>query len=245
MKKVLITGASGFIGKHLMSYILDNNLAEVYGIDALEGTNIFNHEAIPEIDTIFHLAGQTSVQGSLENPFFDALSNIMATIQLLKLYPEAKIIFSGSVASKDIKSPYGLSKKTAGEYIKMLAKDWTICNFPNVYGPRSKGVIDIWLNSKEISVNGWGVQTRTFVHVLDICKALIKATEWNKGEYDLGSGKETAIKDIALEIATRHGKSITYQNDKQGEILNSLVLNTTPDWSPEIDIYDYIKNNGQ
>jgi UDP-glucose 4-epimerase len=244
MKKVLITGSSGFIGKHLMDYILDNNLAEVYGIDVLEGTNIFTHEAIPDIDVVFHLAGQTSVGNSIENPFFDATMNIMGTIQILKLYPEAKIIFAGSVASKDIQSPYGLSKKCAGEYIKLLAKDWTICNFPNVYGPNSKGVIDTWLNAKEIIVNGWGVQTRTFVNVLDICKALIMATEW-KGEYDLGSGKETRIKDIAEAIAKKTGKKISYANEKQGEILNSLVFNTTPNWSPEVDIYNYIKKNGQ
>ena len=240
MKKVLITGSAGFIGGHLMSYILENNLAEVYGIDVLEGTNIFTHEPIPDIDTIFHLAGQTSVGASIENPFFDATMNIMGTIQLLKLYPEAKIIFAGSVASKDIKSPYGLSKKTAGDYIKLLAKDWTICNFPNVYGKGSKGVIDTWLNAKEIVVNGWGVQTRTFVNVLDICKALIKAVDWDKAEYDLGSDIETPIKDIAEAISKKTGKPLNYVNEKKGEILNSLVFNTTPNWIPEIKIEEYI-----
>jgi UDP-glucose 4-epimerase len=244
MKKVLITGSAGFIGKHLMNYIMDNNLAEVYGIDVLEGTNIFTHEAIPDIDVVFHLAGQTSVGASIENPFFDATMNIMGTIQILKLYPEAKIVFAGSVASKDIKSPYGLSKKTAGDYIKLLAEKWTICNFPNVYGAGSKGVIETWLKEKEIVVNGWGVQTRTFVNVLDICKALIKAVDWDKAEYDLGSDIETPIKDIAEAIAKKTGKKISYVNEKKGEILNSLVFNTTPNWSPEVDVYKYIEQNG-
>lgn len=245
MKKVLITGHRGFIGSNLMDYLISNNLAEVYGIDALEGSNIFTHQAIPDIDVVFHLAGQTSVGSSIENPFFDATMNIMATIHLVKLYPKAKIIFAGSVASKDIQSPYGLSKKTAGEYIKLLAENWVICNFPNVYGKGSKGVIDTWLKAKEIIVNGWGVQTRTFVNVIDICKGLLKAIDWKQGEYDLGSGQETAIKDIAEAISKKTKKKVSYVNEKQGEILNSLVLNTTPDWSPVVDVYKYIEQNGQ
>lgn len=242
MKKVLITGHKGFIGSHLMNHIKKEIQGEVYGLDIIDGSNIFTSDVIPEIDTIFHLAGQTNVGSSIDDPFFDATMNIMATIELLRKYPNAKIIFAGSVASKDIQSPYGLSKKTAGEYIKLLATDWVICNFPNVYGEGSKGVIDTWLREKEIVVTGWGVQTRTFVNVSDICEGLIKSTKWKKGEYDLGSGEETPIKEVAEIIAKEKKKKILYVNDKKGEILNSLVQNTTPDWSPRVDIISYIKS---
>jgi UDP-glucose 4-epimerase len=242
MKKVLITGHRGFIGSHLMRHISINKIAETSGIDIVDGTNIFTHDTIPDIDIVFHLAGQTNVGSSIQDPFFDATMNIMATIELLKKYPNAKIIFAGSVASKDIQSPYGLSKKTAGEYIKLLAKKWVICNFPNVYGEGSKGVIDTWLREKEIVVTGWGVQTRTFVNVFDICEALVKAMDWKQGEYDLGSGVETPIKEVAEMIAKEKGKEVFYGEDKKGEILNSLVQNTTPDWSPRVDIISYIKS---
>ena len=242
MNKILITGASGFIGSHLMNHIKDNKIAEVYGIDILDNSNIFSHEPIQGIDTIFHLAGQTSVGESIVNPFFDATMNIMATIHLIGLYPKAKIIFAGSVASKDIQSPYGLSKKTAGEYIKLMAKEWAICNFPNVYGEGSKGVIDTWLKSDEIIINGKGYQTRTFVHVSDICKGLLRAVNWYNQEFDLGSGEESNILNIAEAISKKTGKKINYVEGKEGEIMKSLVLNTTPNWTPKISVYDYINN---
>lgn len=237
--KILISGNKGFIGTHLQEYLKEMLVnAEIFGVDIADGQNVLSHEPIENIDYVFHLAAQTDVQQSVENPFFDAMNNILCTIKLALDYPNARFIYAGSAASKKIQSPYGLSKKTGADYVKLLHKNYVICNFPNVYGQGGRGVVDIFKSSDIINITGSGKQTRTFVDVLDIINGLRKAMNWKQGEYDLGSGKETSI----LNLAKATGKQIIFTKALKGEVKKSLIKNTTPDWSPVFEPISYLKN---
>ena len=55
------------------------------------------------------------------------------TARIVKEYPEARIIYTASSATKET-SPYGFSKWASGEYIKNFHKNYVICILPNVYG---------------------------------------------------------------------------------------------------------------
>lgn len=110
IKKVLVTGGSGFIGRHLVKYLLDKKNYKVFNIDKrsyasekeLELINIKNEkykffqydlsdksrikEIVFEIipDLIINLAAETHVDRSIDNPEPFVLNNIIGTLNLLE-----------------------------------------------------------------------------------------------------------------------------------------------------------------
>lgn len=225
---ILLTGNRGMIGKKLRPQL------DCLCLDLVSGGNVITSD-LPEVDTIYHLAAQTSVESSWFDPVHDS-DNLKMVVRLVHKYPNAKIIFaqSGAIADPSA-SPYAFSKWACGEYLKRFHKNYVICVFPNVYGVEgSKGVVDLFKGKDEVTVYGDGEQTRDFVHVDDIIKGLLQAQNWATGEYFMGSGKGTRIKDLAT------GKRIIWA-DARKEQRESVLPNTTPDWKPEINVFDYIK----
>lgn len=225
--KCLVTGSEGFVGSKLCTalHILGH---EVIRYDRVLGSKF---EALPDVDLVFHLAAQTDLKYSQTHLADDAMDNIILTCKLLERYPTTRFIYPASAASKPIVTPYGLSKQTAAEYIKLVHKDYAIVMFPNVYGPGGKGAINKFRESSVMTIFGDGEQTRTIVHVDDVVKALIMAIEWPTGEYSLG-GEVLSINQIADKI----GKLKVYEPNYTGNIFASVIENTTPDWEATIKL---------
>jgi len=96
MKKILITGANGFIGSHLVQYFV-NKKYSVYALDIIKSSNenvksyqidmikddlsSFVYEIKPEI--IIHCAGSASVPLSIENPQQDFDKNVIVLFRFL------------------------------------------------------------------------------------------------------------------------------------------------------------------
>ena len=174
--KALVTGGAGFIGSHLVDrllaegyqvVIIDNlcggrlrNLnqgATFYHADITEAgvQDIFNREQ-PHL--VFHLAAQTSVARSTQNPVDDVEVNVIGTLRLLDASRRLgidKFIFSSTggamYGDPEINpcteetpanpiSPYGLSKRVTEDYIALFHRlyrlNYTILRYGNVYGPR-------------------------------------------------------------------------------------------------------------
>lgn len=241
-KKILITGSKGYIGTKLLGQLNRTGKYTIYGIDRKCGMEILNMEEdqFPEVDCIIHLAAQSGAIPSMKDPEFDAENNIMVTLKLLRLYKNSKFIFTTSGAATDPKSPYGQSKQAAEGYIRILHDNYVILRLSSIYGGKDRGVVDDFLRSdSEITIFGDGSQVRDFVHVNDIVNALEKAIEWKCGDYICGSGKGTSIQ----KIAKASGKKIKYEDWREGELKKVVLKNTTPDWKPEIDVIDFVKEN--
>lgn len=178
--KVLVTGGAGFIGSHTVDrliedghevFVIDNDFdakrkncneeAIYYSFDICdEGfVDCIFDDARP--DVVIHLAAQTRVDNSIENPLEDTKTNLVGLINILescRKYNVKKIVFSSSAAiygdqtrfpileeqsaiSQDsLLSPYAISKMTSEKYIKLYKQihdlDYTIFRFSNVFGPR-------------------------------------------------------------------------------------------------------------
>lgn len=225
---LLITGHKGFIGSRLAA-----NFTDFIGIDTRDGKDILTCELPDGVDTIYHLAAHASVEDSWKDPVRE-LENIATTVRLAHRYPKAKIIFASTCASINPNSPYGFSKKCAADYLKTFHENSVILVFPNIFGgPRS--VVDIFKGKEEVTIYGDGLQVRDYVHVDDIVKGLVKSAHWATGEYQMGSTIGTTVLQLA------EGKKINWQPARK-EQREAILRNDTPDWKPEINVFEYLNS---
>ncbi len=102
-KKVLVTGAAGFIGSHVAKRMLDlgydvatiDNLSTGYRSNIPEGVTFYEGDCFDQAiienlektnwSSIIHIAGQSSGEISYDNPVYDLQTNTQSTLMLLKL----------------------------------------------------------------------------------------------------------------------------------------------------------------
>ena len=209
-------------------------------------------ELVAGHDAVVHLAGYTQVVESLKNPARCYAVNLQGTINLLdacRRHQVPRFIFASSNAAvgpcanliseaslpKPI-SPYGATK-LAGEalcsaYASSYGLNAVALRFSNVYGPhcqRKSSVIAKFMRSmlegNPVTVYGDGSQTRDFVHVTDLCKAIalcIRPTV-DLPRYELfqvASGIETRVLDLIgiLERVVGVKTKLQWEPARTGEI---------------------------
>jgi UDP-glucose 4-epimerase len=114
MAKIVVLGADGFIGKHLVKRLAANKSDKVIAFDRFSaykatGTepfadlpnveimtgNFFNrgdlYEALYRADYVFHLISATTPAASSYDPFMDIDTNVRPTIELFELCVEQKV----------------------------------------------------------------------------------------------------------------------------------------------------------
>jgi len=93
---ILLTGANGFIGKHLQKNIkcitVDYNGCDYNG--DLSDPMFVN--SLPDVDTVIHLAAFNSTKNFYSTPFSVIDSIVTPTMNLLKRYPHAHFVYAGS-----------------------------------------------------------------------------------------------------------------------------------------------------
>lgn len=241
--RILITGNAGFVGSRLVKKIEEYNKLsdrfyhfDIATIDKTLGGNLLNCELPPNIDIVIHLAAYASVEESWHNPV-KYVENIATLVRLVHHYPEAKIIHASTCsATEPATSPYGFSKWAASEYLKMYHKNYVNLMFTNIYGGSIRSVVDFFKERDPITVFGDGLSLRDYVHVDDIVKGIIQSVDWPLGEYQMGGGTRATT----LDLAKATGKKINFEPARR-EARESTLGNTTPDWKPTIDVFEYLK----
>ena len=161
--KVLVTGAPGFIGSHLVPKLQRAHDVTVIDARLVSANNSQWHQAVDQCDVLIHLAARAHVTTDRSNSQRDlylatnsALTALLS--QRLSLTDKKHFIFMstakvlGSSTSRDTKfknddsitaiDPYSLSKAQAETELQSVCSrsnlEFTIIRPPLVYGPRVK-----------------------------------------------------------------------------------------------------------
>lgn len=275
--KILITGVAGFIGSNLARLLLNNRLniigidklTSYYDIkqkrnnladlQKYENFSFYENDIqseitiklIEESDLIVHLAAQPGVFKSWGKDFNVYVNeNILATqfiLEILKKYPEKKLIFASSssvygntnqypMEEKNILnpiSPYGLTKLTCEKMLELYHFNYGInylaLRFFTVFGPSQrpdmafhkffKAIID----KTPISIYGDGKQERDFTYIGDIINFILNLIktdhDWN-ASINVGGGhiiNVNEVIDLIFKI-TNLKTNVTHIEDQKGDM---------------------------
>ncbi len=200
--KVLITGGSGFIGTNLRKLYPDADV-----LDLTKGQDICGELPDVPYTHIFHLAAKHHIDTCEKEAQICIRTNCWGTVNLLKTYPNARIIIAASSSGNEVKSVYGLSKKFC-ELAVALHKNCLAVKFYNVFGEHQKleggavtpKLIHHMLTKKPLQIKGDGTQARDFTYVGDLVENLRLLMNSNKvGISDLGYG-ETILLNHYIEM---------------------------------------------
>ncbi len=188
MKKILVTGGAGFIGSHLVRLLVNKysdyqiinmdiltyagNLENLKDIQAKKNytfvrCDICNFGEVQQvfekyqIDSVIHLAAESHVDRSIEDPFSFAKTNVMGTLSLLQVAKDYwskdfndKLFYHVSTdevygslgasgfftekSSYDPHSPYSASKASSDHFVRAFGDTYglpiVISNCSNNYG---------------------------------------------------------------------------------------------------------------
>lgn len=271
-KNILVTGGAGFIGSHLVRNILSefpeakiSNLDNLTYAGNLENlSDIKNHHNYQFIkgdicdldfvkklinenkyDLIIHLAAESHVDRSIENPFAFLHTNILGTANLLHsvVKSESDCLFYhvstdevyGSLGdtglfsettSYDPRSPYSASKASSDHLVRAFHHTYDlpilISNCSNNYGPYQFPekliplVIHNFLHKKPVPVYGDGMNVRDWLYVEDHVSAIFAILKkGNIGETYNIGGNAESTN---INIVRKIGEII---DSKEGRALNS------------------------
>lgn len=222
VRNALITGGCGFVGSHLAEVLVQEGCS-VTVIDNLSSGSLANLDPIKdkvnlrildiasrefhrvvtrgEFDAIFHLAGQSYVPPSVEDPLFDFEQNLKNTLQLLEMlriirWPGLFIYASSGAVYGDLKgapfteeaqtdpiAPYGVSKLAGERYTAVYARLYGLraapVRFFSMYGPRQTkqvvfDIIDkIFCSPSHMQLLGDGTQMRDLCYIRDAVDGIL------------------------------------------------------------------------
>ncbi|CAM3248395.1 NAD-dependent epimerase/dehydratase family protein [Sporolactobacillus spathodeae] len=209
-------------------------------------------------DYIIHLAAQVSVAQSVEDPLFDQRINIQGSLNVMngaRFAGARKIVFASSAAvygnpselpvttrhPTRPESPYGLAKLTVEHYLQLFQSfyqlPYAILRFSNVYGPRQDaagegGVISIFCERLHKGtppmIYGDGEQTRDFIYVQDVARALAAALKLEENLcVNVSNGSSVTINQLFQQLrAVAHSDcSVYYGPARPGDIRHSMLAN--------------------
>ena len=264
--KVVITGASGFIGTHLIKRLKRENI-EVIGVSRKDSLNVDyivkSYQEVTEIeniDLLIHMA-DTNLNNNIDYIETSYVNKKLAA------HFKNKIIFISSALvygdnswellnEKQIPKPLTQYAKNKYQYEKDIIKfNGTVLRLANVYG---KGMspnnvfYDIYdqikNNNSEIKIKNIK-HIRDFIYVDDVCGSILAvALNRKKGIYNICTGKGTSIEDLANIIINNFGlEGLQYSLLSQNFTHSKLVLDPTYtnkiyNWNAKINIKHGCKN---
>jgi nucleoside-diphosphate-sugar epimerase len=244
----IVTGANGFIGKHLVAFLRANDFNVLpltrldFDLSNFEETQNFMKNVKSKY--YFHLAS-TGVNKSKSHDF-EVISNDLKILNnLMRTIPNgSEIILSGSMSEYGStgflnenmacypKTSYGIAKFCCTSYALAYAKEFNhnvkIARLFGVYGEfeykeRLFPYVINGIRQNFLLDLSDGFQIRDFIYVHDACRALLDIAL--KGEvntiYNVGSGIGLRIREVINNMVECFGNNETKKNITFGKVPRS------------------------
>jgi len=261
VKKLLITGSSGYIGSHLCKMLEDKY--EIHGLDLnmpqatvdkfykQDINRLFEPDT--EYDAVIHLAALVRVGESEVHPIKYYITNLNGTMNIINKVKTKNFIFASTGAAQDCNSAYGISKRAAEDVVREYCTqhrptDYTIFRFYNVVGSdgfdptnpdglmwklmeaEDTGKFTIYGNDYD-TIHGDGTCVRDYVHVNEICDALMQAIEKPSNSVEcLGHGVGYTVREIVnlYQKVNDCDFDVVYGPRRKGDLPSSVLEDVSP-----------------
>jgi len=243
MKKIAITGSGGFIGTHLVPYLIELGY-EVVEISRTKDYDISNWESVKEIpkcDVLIHLAAKTFVPFSFENPRAFYAINQNSTInafELARLW-DAKVILMSSyfygppqylpvdeAHPLNPHNPYAQTKLLSEIVAKGYCRDFNMnciaLRLFNIYGPSQDDSFLLPTILKQAKKGDIVLKDprpkRDFIHINDVVAAIALAVNYQAQGmeiFNLGSGTSYSVEEVVAIFQTiaNNNCKVDYTNE--------------------------------
>lgn len=257
--KALVAGGAGFIGSHLIDALLeeghevvcidnffigtrenirhleDEPCFKFYEQDLTEFNQILEIFRSEKIDYVFHMAANSDIQASANDPMIEYKNTYSTTFVLLECMRRTNVkkfffastsavygeqmgaeVDEDAVALRPI-SYYGGAKLGAegilSAFTYMNDFQTLVFRFPNVIGPRlTHGVIFDFVkrlkaDPSHLRILGDGQQSKPYIYVMDLVDAIMRFKDAPVGVtlYNVGVESQTSVTRIAEIICEKMG----------------------------------------
>lgn len=274
MNKILVTGSSGYIGQHLCKILKSAGYEVWGFDKDMNRTNVdtFIHQSVLNLapatkefvfDTVVHLAALVRVNESVEKPLDYYNTNFNGTVNMLHNCNYKNFIFASTGAAENPISPYSLSKRCAEDVVKSYClendKHFTTFRFYNVIGSdgipptNPDGLFSNLIKAKEtgyFNLFGTDYDTpdgspiRDYVHVVEICEAILKAIEVPANQLEnLGHGVGHSVKEMAetFKIVNKCEFNVNYCGRRDGDLEKSVLDNPSIYLQPKYTLQELLE----
>ena len=228
-QRILITGATGFIGRHLAKAMLaesinfsifarstsdidwfETNRIPIYKGDLRDIETI--SEAVKDHDVVINLAGAADVSDLKVNREVnvEGVRNLISACRKTNL--KRLIHFSTTCAGRALRDSYGETKLEAEDLFNDSGLDYTIFRPTMIYGPSSKE-FDIFVNVIRflpiVPIPGNGLNLLQPVLIDDLIETLLKIIDIPttfKKRYDIAGPAPVTVNELIKQTASALGK---------------------------------------
>lgn len=262
MKRAIITGAAGFIGRKLWNRLNDGDGIPTVGLDLTLGNDlsVWPMAYTPPGDTVFHLAGCSDAYG---DPADCMRVNITSTINALEMCRRtgSRMIFASTYLEN---GPYAVSKRCCEQMIRAFpwahpwkvnandavwADSYSIVACCNVYGPGDKNskrvipsLISKMLKNEPVHLTN---THRDFVYIDDVVDAYVRIGHAKPLEplYQVSGTGLIPLGSVAVEIKELTGSTseILYTDVSQDAPRMDTRALKAIGWEPKTEMREGLK----